>query len=323
MVVGVLEDFLGVGLVEEFGHRGAGVLHVAGDDVEADVVGGAWGGVAEGVGLGGVVDEVVEAAVVGLIEQFALLEVGPDVAFVLFHPAELVGGVAQEDAVVGMGQRLLGEIDGLALGDHVVEEREVVFLLEGDALARDGGHAVGEQVDGAALLDEEEGAVEIAEAFGVGQHVLVEADDEFVVVAADAHVVVEHAGDEGVDLVVAHVGTKLLGFVEGGAQLSGEVVHVAEDAVDDAIDLDHGGVLHEASEHLHVLGVIGLEVEQRGVELAGHLAQLGLKLVDRGFEEHLVEAVQPHRFGRGTMAGCQRQQAARCHQYQFFIIHSW
>ena len=85
-------------------------------------------------------------------------------------------------------------------------------------LAGDGSHAVGEEVLASALVDEVEGCVEVVVSGGVGEDVLVEGDDELVAVAAYAHVVIEGAGDKGVDFVVADGGTKLFGTGEGGAE---------------------------------------------------------------------------------------------------------
>ena len=71
---------------------GAAALHVAADDLEADVGGGAGsGGGAEGVGVGGIVDEVAEVGDVGRVEEVVFEQPAPNLLDVGLDPAELVG----------------------------------------------------------------------------------------------------------------------------------------------------------------------------------------------------------------------------------------
>ena len=225
-------------------------------------------------------------------------KVGPYVLFVLFHPIQLLGGVAHKDAVGGIGECLLGKIDGFAFGDHVVQKGHLTVLGNGNVLAGNGRHAVSQKILAAALQHQVEGVVEIVVAFGVGKDVLVQADDELMAVATHTHVVVKGAGKEGVDLVVADGGAEFLGSIQGIAQPLGLRLHVAENAVGNAVDVPHGGVLHKALEHLHEFGVLRLQVEEVGAELIAALCNGLRKLRDRGVKKHLVEAVYFYRFDR-------------------------
>ena len=146
-------------------------------------------------------------------------------------------------------------------------------------LARAGGHAVGEQIFSVALVNEVEGAVEVVVLGSVGKDVLVKTDDEFVAVAAHAHVVVECAGDEGEDFVVADGGVEAFGFVKCSSQLLCFGLHVAEHAVDNAVDVAHDGVFGESDKEIHEVGVVGLEVEQVGAELVADIGNLVGQLV--------------------------------------------
>ena len=56
--------------------------------------------------------------------------------------------------------------------------------------------------------------------------------------------------------------------------------------------------MNKAFEESHEFGVVGLEVEEFGVEFGAVLREGLWQLLGRGVKKHLVETVQRHRFDR-------------------------
>ena len=295
----LVEDLAAVGVGEEVGQGYAAIVHIMLYNLPADIVAGARGGaVTEGVGLGAVADEVAQLVFVGAEEQLFLDKGTPDVLHIFLHPIELLRCVAELDMVGNIGKGLVEEVEDFTAENSVVEESEVAHG-EGDVVGGDGGHTVGEDMVAGAEIHEIGGHQEEVALLHLGKCVAVDGNGEVAIVAEDTGIVaLEVSGDKGVIAVVDDIGTEFAGFLHRCPQVALEPREVVIEAVGLVVDVAYVGIGDESAEVGHILGVVGLAVEQ-GCVVEGAVADEDVAQFSRGgVEQQLLEAVEVYGVAR-------------------------